>query len=203
MKFKAINNYLGVELIKKEVVERGGILLPQTMERMPRWGRVFSVGPGSYDNNGDLIPCDVEEGQLAYCMAHGLYELYQNEVGERDNNCVVSVLDVLGVLDDEENMNFQPLGNYVTIEKIETKKFSESEILLPDTVKFPPNVGRVIKLGKGWKTLSGREIPFQVKEGDLVVFNPLQAMVVDFSGLGKDEKLTLLMHSDIIGVVEE
>jgi len=46
-------------------ISKGGIILVQDdVSKTPTMGKVVSVGPGRYDNNGNLIPCTVKPNDV-------------------------------------------------------------------------------------------------------------------------------------------
>lgn len=199
----AINNYCVLEMIKPSEIKKGLITLPGISNKTPRWGKVISVGPGVPDLMGTVWKPDIELDELVYVMAHGHHEVHLNALGDNENKHVASSLDVMAIMKNIETLEIQPLGSYIEIEKVEIPESNTSGIVLPDSKKFPPNLGRIKKLGMGWRAADGTSIPFQVKEGDLVAYHPLRTMVVDFSTLGIDEVKILIMHADILGVVKE
>ena len=68
-------------------------------------------------------------------------------------------------------MNIKPLSNNILIEPIKQEQKTETGILLPDTVeKQRPEQGKVIAVGPGKKTSSGKIIEMNVKPGDVVLF---------------------------------
>jgi co-chaperonin GroES (HSP10) len=73
--------------------------------------------------------------------------------------------------------------------------------VLPGSDRRIPSTGRVIKLGKGFQCASGVRIGFQVQEGDIVAYDPLSTLIVDFNHLGVDKKLELVSHANIIAVL--
>lgn len=203
MKIKqAINNYVISEMIQNPET-LGGLKRHEEIIGKARWGKIVSVGPGVVDFNGQLNKPDVEENQLAYHMAHGLFEIYEDQTGEHKLS-ICSVLDVMAIMNNLETLDIQPLGNFIEIEVLEipaTK--SESGLLMARDRTLPSNLAVVKKLGKGWKTLNGQEVPFQVSVGDIITFNPLRKMVVDLSAFGVDEKKTLISHGDIMAIMEK
>jgi chaperonin GroES len=204
MNIRAINNYCILEIIQTaEEMKKGLILLPGVTSQTPRWAKVLSTGEGVYDGNSVLRKPDVEVGDLVYVMAHGQYSIHRDTVKEGDNLAAASVLDIMVKLKDLESLQIQPLGGYVEIEKIEVDQKTEFGIELPDSRKVPTNLGRVTSVGIGWTGPFGNPIPMQVKVGDKIIYSPLRTLVVDFSGLGLDDKRYLIQHGDIIGVVEE
>ena len=46
-----------------ETFAGGTLVLPETAKEKPQQGRILAAGPGRKDDDGDLIPMDVEEGQ--------------------------------------------------------------------------------------------------------------------------------------------
>lgn len=44
------------------VVSKGGILLPETAQEKPKTGLVIAVGPGLYQESGQLIPLSIKIG---------------------------------------------------------------------------------------------------------------------------------------------
>lgn len=203
MKIKAINNYCMIEMLPFGATRIGNIELPENNSKVPRWGKILSVGPGVPDVNGEILKPDIEADQMVYVAAHGQYEVFKTSTLENDNLVVASVNDILAVLEDRESMTIKPLGNYVEIEKIELPEKNEFGIELTDNRKPPTNLGIVKALGFGWRSPEGSRIPFDVKVGDKIIFQPFRTVIVDCNALGKDEKKHLIMHSDIIGIVEE
>jgi co-chaperonin GroES (HSP10) len=204
MEIKALNNYVTLDMIKPDEVKRGSFFVPQNQEKTPRWGRIVSVGDGFPDLHGTLQKPDVSVGQIAYVMAHGKYDISLDYFDIKEPISIASVLDILAVMIEqtETEIKIQPLGNYVEIEKLE-KKVADTDLALPEDRLIPSNIGRVKTVGTGWKTADGHNVPFQVAEGDLITFNPLRTMVIDYWYLGLDKKTILVSHSDILGVIKE
>lgn len=198
----AINNYCTLQMIKPGQQKRGLIFIPEKEDTTSRWGEVLTVGPGVYDVTGDLRKPDVSIGDLAYVTAHGQYHVYKNSAHEYDITAA-SVLDILAIMKNLETLEIQPLGSLIEIEKEEISDTCEGGIEMIDTRKSPTNIGIVKSVGIGWSGPSGIPIPMQVSKGDRVIYNPLRLMVVDFSGLGSEEKRYLIHHGDIIGIINE
>lgn len=198
MKIEALNNYCILELIETNgEVKVGYIVLPSIANVTPRWATVLSTGPGVPDAYGVLRKPDVKEGDTVYTMAHGQFAIQGSPA------VATSILDIMAVLTDKEELQIQPLGSYIEIEKIERDAKNEFGIELPDKQKPMSNVGIVKTVGIGWYGPDGSPIPMQVKVGDKVVFNPTRTTVVDFTSLGVEKKSILIQHGDILGVVIE
>lgn len=60
--FKPLGDRVVVEVIKREEKTAGGIYLPDSAKEKPMEGKVISVGKGTRDNQGNLIPMDLKAG---------------------------------------------------------------------------------------------------------------------------------------------
>ncbi|MGX9432302.1 co-chaperone GroES [Bradyrhizobium sp. LeoA1S1] len=62
MKFRPLHDRVVVARIEAEEKSAGGIIIPDTAKEKPSQGEVIAVGPGGRDENGKLIPIDVQIG---------------------------------------------------------------------------------------------------------------------------------------------
>ena len=62
MKFRPLHDRVVVRRVDSEEKTAGGIIIPDTAKEKPQEGEVLAVGPGARDDDGDLIPMDVKEG---------------------------------------------------------------------------------------------------------------------------------------------
>jgi chaperonin GroES len=62
MKFRPLHDRIVVKRIDAEEKTTGGIIIPDTAKEKPSQGEVIAVGPGGRDENGKLIPIDVQVG---------------------------------------------------------------------------------------------------------------------------------------------
>src|SRR6201981_3417710 len=62
MKFRPLHDRVVVKRIDAEEKTAGGIIIPDTVKEKPSQGEVIAVGPGGRDENGKLIPIDVQVG---------------------------------------------------------------------------------------------------------------------------------------------
>lgn len=68
-------------------------------------------------------------------------------------------------------MKIKPLSNHILIEPIKEEEKTKSGILLPETAeKEKPEQGKVIAVGPGRKTSSGKIVPMDIKVGQTVLF---------------------------------
>ncbi len=93
-------------------------------------------------------------------------------------------------------MKIRPLGDRVLVEPIEEKEQTVGGIIIPDTAKEKPMQGKVIAVGK--KTdKDGKEVPFDVKAGDLVLLPKYGGTEVKID----DKKYQLVRDEDLLGVI--
>jgi len=87
----------------------------------------------------------------------------------------------------------EPIGKRVLIRKDEDKKQTKSGIHLPDKIEIPTLTGRVVTVS--------REVDidqnYPIKQYDRVLFNPKQAIPVDFEG---DNRLFVVPVEDVVAV---
>ena len=67
---------------------------------------------------------------------------------------------------------FKPLGNRVVIEPNESdEQMSAGGIYIPDTAKEKPQEGTVVAVGPGRVTDDGKNVPMELKVGDVVIYS--------------------------------
>jgi chaperonin GroES len=62
MKFRPLHDRVVLTRIDAEEKTAGGIIIPDTAKEKPQQGKVVAIGPGGRDENGKLIPIDVNVG---------------------------------------------------------------------------------------------------------------------------------------------
>jgi chaperonin GroES len=93
--------------------------------------------------------------------------------------------------------NVQPLGDRVVIRRETAEEKTKGGLYLPDTAKDKPARGTVISIGDGKLLDNGTRAPFQIKEGDKVLF--LSYAGEEFK-IGDDE-LLLMRESDVLAII--
>lgn len=87
----------------------------------------------------------------------------------------------------------EPLGKRVLIRKDEDKKQTKSGIHLPDKIEIPTLTGRIVSISRHVESDSD----YPLKQYDRVLFNPKQAIPVDFEG---DNRLFVVPVEDVVAV---
>ncbi len=62
MKFRPLHDRVLLRLIEQEEKTAGGIIIPDSAKEKPMEGEVVAVGTGHVNDNGDVRPLDVTEG---------------------------------------------------------------------------------------------------------------------------------------------
>jgi len=87
----------------------------------------------------------------------------------------------------------EPLGARVLIRKDEDKKQTKAGIHLPDKMEIPTLTGRLVSISR--QVDSDDDYP--IKQYDRVLFNPRNAVPVDFEG---DNRLFVVPVEDVVAV---
>ena len=95
-------------------------------------------------------------------------------------------------------MKIQPLGDRVLVEPLKEEEVKKGGIIIPDSAKEKPQQGKVIAVGTGKLDDSGKKIPFNVKEGDLVLMPKYGGTEVKLD----DKTYQILREEDILGILE-
>ena len=75
MDLQPLGDRLIVETLEEEETTVSGIVLPDTAKEKPQRGRVLSVGPGSRNDKGDIVPMDVAVGDEIIFSKYGGTEI--------------------------------------------------------------------------------------------------------------------------------
>lgn len=96
-------------------------------------------------------------------------------------------------------MKIKPLSDHILIEPIKEEERTKTGILLPDTAeKERPEQGKVIAVGPGRKTVSGKIIPLDVKPGDKVLFTKYGPNEIKV----EDKEYLIAKQEDILAILE-
>ncbi|MSQ32684.1 MAG: co-chaperone GroES [Dehalococcoidia bacterium] len=63
-----------------------------------------------------------------------------------------------------------PLGERVVVKPVSAEEVRKSGLIMPDTAREKPEQGKVVAVGRGRMTESGKLIPLDLKVGDKVLF---------------------------------
>ena len=95
-------------------------------------------------------------------------------------------------------MKLKPLDDRVVIKQLEAEEKTAGGIILPDTAKEKPQIGRIVAVGTGKLLDDGKRSKMAVKKNDEVIYAKYLGNDVELDR----EKYVILRESDIIGIVE-
>jgi len=95
-------------------------------------------------------------------------------------------------------MKLKPLDDRIVIKQLEAEEKTTGGIILPDTAKEKPQIGKVIETGPGKLLDNGKRAKISVKKKDEVIYARYGGNEVEIDG----EKYVILRESDIHGIVE-
>jgi chaperonin GroES len=95
-------------------------------------------------------------------------------------------------------MKVVPLNDKIVVKRLEAEEKTAGGIVLPDSAKEKPKQGRVLSLGEGKRLDNGKRAPFQVKDGDRVLFTSYAGSEVNIDG----EEYLIMTEDDILAVIE-
>ena len=96
-------------------------------------------------------------------------------------------------------MKLIPLEDRVVLKPQEAEAKTAGGIVLPDTAKEKPLIGKVIAVGPGKLMDNGQRAPMSVKKNDTVLFGKYSGSEVEVDG----EDYKILRESEILGVIEK
>ena len=94
-------------------------------------------------------------------------------------------------------MKLQPLSDRVVVKPQEAEEKTASGIILPDTAKEKPQVGKVVAVGKGKMSDSGSLIEMDIKVNDKVLYGKYSGTEISFEG----DDLLIMRESDILAIL--
>ena len=96
-------------------------------------------------------------------------------------------------------MKLRPLDDRVVIKQSEAEEKTSGGIILPDTAKEKPQIGKIMAVGPGKLLDDGKRAKMSVKKNDEVIYAKYIGNDVEVDG----EKYVILHESDILGIIEK
>lgn len=97
-------------------------------------------------------------------------------------------------------MNIKPLSDHILIEPSKQEEKTKAGILLPETAdKERPEQGKVMAIGPGRKTSSGKIVPLSVKVGDVVLFTKYGPNEIKV----EEKEFLIAKEEDILAILEK
>jgi chaperonin GroES len=92
----------------------------------------------------------------------------------------------------------KPLHDRVIIKQEEQEQKTKGGIIIPETAKEKPLMGKVIAAGEGRRLEDGTLQPLAVKKGNRVLFARYGGTEVELDG----EKYLIMREEEILGIIE-
>jgi chaperonin GroES len=89
-------------------------------------------------------------------------------------------------------MKIRPIDDRVLLQALENEEKKVGNIIIPDTAKEKPQIGKVIAVG------NDEDLKKVVKEGDKVIYAKYGGTEVELEGI----KYLIVQKSDLLGIVE-
>ncbi len=96
-------------------------------------------------------------------------------------------------------MKLRPLDDRIVIKQSEAEEKTAGGILLPDTAKEKPQIGKVVATGPGRLLDDGKRTEMSVKKNDEVIYGKYAGNEIEIDR----EKYVILRESDVLGIVEK
>jgi chaperonin GroES len=96
-------------------------------------------------------------------------------------------------------MKLKPLDDRVVVKPQEAEEKTAGGIVLPDTAKEKPMMGKVIAVGDGKILDNGKRVALAVKKNDVVLYGKYGGSDVEVDGV----EYKILRESEILGIVEK
>ena len=96
-------------------------------------------------------------------------------------------------------MKLKPLDDKVVIKQSQAEEKTRGGIILPDTAKEKPQMGKVVAVGPGKLLDDGGRGAMNVKKGYEVIYGKYSGTEVEVDG----EKYMIVSEDQILGVVEK
>ena len=96
-------------------------------------------------------------------------------------------------------MKLRPLDDRVVIKQSEAEEKTAGGIILPDTAKEKPHIGKIIAVGPGKLLDDGKRGKMSVKKNDEVIYAKYIGSEIEID----EEKFVVLHESDVLGIIEK
>jgi len=95
-------------------------------------------------------------------------------------------------------LRLRPLDDRIVIKQSEAEEKTTGGIILPDSAKEKPQIGKVIAVGPGKLLDDGKRAKMSVKKNDKVIYAKYIGSEIEID----NEQYVILRESDVLGIVE-
>ena len=94
-------------------------------------------------------------------------------------------------------MRLEPTGNHLIVRREDAEETTSGGIVIPDTAKEKPRIGRVLSVGDGELLKDGKRRPMDVFEGDRILFSSWAGTEIHV----EDETLLVLREDEVLAIL--
>ena len=91
-----------------------------------------------------------------------------------------------------------PLGDRIVVKQSRQEEVRASGLVIPDTAREKPQLGKVIAVGPGRIDDNGKRVTMDVKNGDRVLYAKYSGQDVPRSIFGDEDEYMILKETDIL-----
>ena len=91
-----------------------------------------------------------------------------------------------------------PLGDRIVVKQSRQEEVRASGLVIPDTAREKPQLGKVIAVGPGRIDDNGKRVTIDVKNGDQVLYAKYSGQDVPRGIFGDEDEYMILKETDIL-----
>jgi chaperonin GroES len=95
-------------------------------------------------------------------------------------------------------MNVRPLHDRIIVERLQQSADRIGAIIVPDSAKEKPQLGKVLAAGLGKSNKDGKRVPLDVKAGDTVLFGKYSGQEIKLEGV----EYLIMKEEDVLAIEE-
>jgi len=95
-------------------------------------------------------------------------------------------------------MNVRPLHDRIIVERLKQSADRIGAIIVPDSAKEKPQLGKVLAAGLGKSNKEGTRVPLDVKAGDTVLFGKYSGQEIKLEGI----EYLIMKEEDVLAIEE-
>jgi chaperonin GroES len=96
-------------------------------------------------------------------------------------------------------MKLKPLEDRIVVKPQEAEAVTAGGIVLPESAKEKPLMGKVVAVGNGKLLDSGKRGQMSVKKGDVVLYGKYGGSEVEIDGV----EYKILREDEVLGIIEK
>jgi chaperonin GroES len=93
-------------------------------------------------------------------------------------------------------MNVRPLHDRLIVQRLEEGAPRKGAIIIPDSAKEKPQLGKVLAAGLGKSNPDGKRVPLEVKAGDTVLFGKYSGQEIKLEGV----EYLIMKEDDVLAI---